>query len=862
MRIHTVLTWFLLALPLTFAQSSTTTSSASRPANTTTATNTTSTTRSNSSFTVLTTTLTSYPTTTFSGSSAQPSTLVLTLTLNTTDLSSVNASIANGSFTNGTAINTNGTINDTGVWEEGDAWIPFHIVIDPAYGILGALLILSGIPVAVLGGKNRWSSLAISTGYCVMLFTLVMILRFGVEPNLQPPSPNPPSRTLRGLYLLACIIASFFGAGLGIFLFNLAKYWVSAAGGFSFGWFLLATKQGGLITSVLGRWGLLGGLTVAAFVASLPKITNPHMMLVSTAWIGATAFTLGVDCYTRAGLKEFYVYNLGFHDLFPKLNGANYPLTQTMMIELGILAAVVVIGAAIQFRVLNILQKRLKQMQEEEEARIDAVEVEKAAERFKNVGAELTQWEEKHGHQSSVSGSGSGPSSYPYGSSTLQADRSSVALPQLGFADETDGRRDGRPSSTLSLLRRTDSRGYYEGLGINSPTLQNNSDTPTSAMFTGIEELRSPERGAGLTSPVGNDPELESKLKLLEEVKRAREEVRGSLDKLRATTPTPSMKSETGQIQPLVGGRSTTPGGLSLSDTGSNPRRLSSTSSRILDYPEKAKLSPVERSATRSDWDEYLSERKVITPPALSGYSPTSMQTPRALGSGKRSSQYGALSSSAGQGLGRREKTTSMLEPRVSDFGPREERGIGTYPAGAAGSGVIPRERAKSDERPSTYHDYFTDSPSTQPRSQLGTPIIIGNAANPRPASATGTREGRPLVQRAMTYEELADRHRKRLSQMQNPITSKMREEVDLAEAKARWEKQQRAEKEEMKRKEREKEAKLASGPERGKGKEEILKSTEEWRRSVVLSPPAAVASTPTERRREKRRSTSTYFAS
>ena len=98
---------------------------------------------------------------------------------------------------------------------------------------------------------------------------------------------------------------------------------------------------------------------MGAFVAGLVPVLHPHMILASTAWIGATAFILGVDCYTRAGLKEvsggiargvadgfeqFYIYNLGFGDLFPALNGMKYPLTQTMIIELGILAAVVLVS--------------------------------------------------------------------------------------------------------------------------------------------------------------------------------------------------------------------------------------------------------------------------------------------------------------------------------------------------------------------------------------------------------------------------------------------------------------------------------------------------------------------------------------
>lgn len=35
---------------------------------------------------------------------------------------------------------------------------------------------------------------------------------------------------------------------------------------------------------------------------------------------------------------------MGFWDLYPSLGGAKYPLTQTMAIELGIIAAVVVVS--------------------------------------------------------------------------------------------------------------------------------------------------------------------------------------------------------------------------------------------------------------------------------------------------------------------------------------------------------------------------------------------------------------------------------------------------------------------------------------------------------------------------------------
>jgi hypothetical protein len=85
----------------------------------------------------------------------------------------------NGTLTNGT-VDGNGTIsNETLPWNDTLSYLPFSPKLDAAYGLGGALLILSGIPVATLGGKNRWSALAIVSGYTVAFFCLVIILSFG-----------------------------------------------------------------------------------------------------------------------------------------------------------------------------------------------------------------------------------------------------------------------------------------------------------------------------------------------------------------------------------------------------------------------------------------------------------------------------------------------------------------------------------------------------------------------------------------------------------------------------------------------------------------------------------------------------------
>lgn len=64
--------------------------------------------------------------------------------------------------------------------------------LDPAFGVLGAILILTGIPTAFLGHKNRWSSFFIVGFYTLALVTVSLILKFGVLDAI-----NPPNKTLR-----------------------------------------------------------------------------------------------------------------------------------------------------------------------------------------------------------------------------------------------------------------------------------------------------------------------------------------------------------------------------------------------------------------------------------------------------------------------------------------------------------------------------------------------------------------------------------------------------------------------------------------------------------------------------------------
>lgn len=156
--------------------------------------------------------------------------------------------------------------------------------------------------------------------YTLALVCLVLILKFGVLDQVHPPS-----KTLRGLFVLSCAVAGGAGGAITIFFWKLSRYLIGGWGGFALALFIQCFRNGGLIREIAYRWimyigefktrgpithqplislVLIVGVGVIGFcICTIPKI-HYHVMLVSTAFVGATAVILGVDCYTAADLKE------------------------------------------------------------------------------------------------------------------------------------------------------------------------------------------------------------------------------------------------------------------------------------------------------------------------------------------------------------------------------------------------------------------------------------------------------------------------------------------------------------------------------------------------------------------------------
>lgn len=511
--------------------------------------------------------------------------------------------------------------------------------------------------------------------------------------------------------------------------------------------------------------------------------------------------------------------------------------------------------------------------------RIEADEVSKAAERFKNVGSELAEWEEKHGNGKSVVGDLGGGSASP----TLHRRSTSQLLPILG-RDQAPADVQGRASPSLPPLRRDDS-GLYEELPLTSPAGRD-MGTPTSATgFYGVEQLKDDSSATPRTlapvSPALADSELEEKLRLLEEVKKARESIRGSIDELRRQTPTPSLAhlnsasgspvtpalstgpydprrtsqgsrildEESGRSRPISRASSymldsapmsarearystassrllditqDTPGG---NRPGSAAERSLSSGSRLLDPSHGRHVSDSSSLQTSpTEWDKYLADRQIMPPPPVP-------VNPRS------NSQHLQAGSTRAD---RHEKTTSMYDLST--------------PALTRGPSPLDQDRRtrtnsmQDPARAGSYHSYSLDP--SRPRdgrrdSRLGDfgagpGVITGSASSRHAGDAPRNAAPNPrdsMHSRSMTYDELSERHRKRISALQEPVSSKMREEEDTRIAREKWERQKKAERAEMERRQKELLEREAGREMREKGKVgerlEVLEKTDEWRRSV-----------------------------
>jgi hypothetical protein len=649
--------------------------------------------------------------------------------------------------------------------------------LDPAFGVLGAILILTGLPSAFWGHKNRWTSFFLIGFYTLSLVCFVLILKFGILPAV-----NSPSKILRGMFVLACSVAGIAGGGCAIFFWKAARYGIGAWGGFALGLWIQCFHNGGVIKSEGLRWIMYIGLAVVGFVlCTIPKI-HYHVLLISTSFVGASAFILGVDCFTTAGLKEFYVWNLGFQSLFTRFTsqGIQFPVSQTMQIELGLIGAVALMGIAVQLRILKVLQRKLQEIAEEQRRQDEEAEI-AAAGGFAQILRDRDEWEKEHLNKHGRQESG-------YSSIPLMKDLDGSSSPGLTAehpSDHTHVAADGRPRYNSGVSEFLAAPTPKDELKRSSRGLQSPGALPALDLGLGLKDdvpdsFMTKDDPTRKPTPADLAAE-QQRLELLAEINT----IRRSIDALKSGSPEPSSASASGSRRPSLTSRRT------LSVDASNallpapshvrPPREKDPRGRVhsMDLMSHSELGesigrPTSAPLRDHDWDSYVQDRKLLQPPA--GVTPPIATTPIS-----PSNSRIQMPSAVTEALQYRKRRESAL-------------GLG----GGRGGEHSSNNNTSSDDIPLAQMDRHRRTSSSG-----NVPVTI---LPPQKPIAAPTPK-RPAPTRTHTFEELTERHREKMRDIQSPLTNAENEQAQIQAAKQRWERSKALEKEAVTRRQAEKAA-------------------------------------------------------
>ncbi|CCD42915.1 hypothetical protein BofuT4_P072110.1 [Botrytis cinerea T4] len=320
---------------------------------------------------------------------SQSTSLAMTTSTSNTAMLTSTASASSISATATSISATDSAFNSTVLPGE----LPLQPEITPAFAVAGIILIATGILYTFIGFKNRWLHISLSAGYLVSIAITVLIL---FVMNL------PVSNAVEGAYLVAIVLPGLIIGGCSLVFTEVTEGLGCLLGGFCFSMWLLVMKVGGLITSTAGKSILIAAISVATFSLSFSHHTRTYGLVACISFAGSTAIVLGIDCFSRAGLKEFwaYIWNLN-QNLFP-LGATTYPVTKGIRVEIAAIFVIFLAGLVSQSKVHKMIQDHRAQRLEERQAIERAIEEEEM-----NVGRriedqnteEKERWEKIYGEK-------------------------------------------------------------------------------------------------------------------------------------------------------------------------------------------------------------------------------------------------------------------------------------------------------------------------------------------------------------------------------------------------------------------------------------------------------------------------------
>ncbi|KAM0719222.1 hypothetical protein Q7P37_005127 [Cladosporium fusiforme] len=269
--------------------------------------------------------------------------------------------------------------------------LPIEPQITPALGIAGAIMLGTGVALCLVGIKKSWLHIFLSTAYLASLAVTVLII-YVMNPDH--------SNAIQGAYMVAAVVTGLIFGAVSLVFKEVTEGLGCMLGSFCFAMWLLVLAPGGIIHSVAGRGVLIGVLTVVGFGLSFSHYTRMYGLIVCTSFAGSTIIILGVDCFSRAGLKEFWLYLWSLNDKQFPLETNTYPITRGIRVEIACIIVVFLFGLVSQFKLWQVVkEKRTKNEQERKRVEDERAEAEAAVGRDieANNEKDRAQWEAVYG---------------------------------------------------------------------------------------------------------------------------------------------------------------------------------------------------------------------------------------------------------------------------------------------------------------------------------------------------------------------------------------------------------------------------------------------------------------------------------
>ncbi|KAL8986836.1 MAG: hypothetical protein Q9177_003907, partial [Variospora cf. flavescens] len=267
-----------------------------------------------------------------------------------------------------TPIANSSLIPSSGVANNRIEELPITPRITPALSVAGTFLMLTGLFYTLIGIKTKWLHVFLSTAYLTSLATTVLIVYV-----MHPPVSN----AVQGAYFVAAFVTGLIFGGGSVIFTDVTEGLGCLLGGYCLAMWFLVLTPGGLIKSTAGKIIFIACFTLGAFGCYLSHWTRAYGLIGAISFAGATIIVLGIDCFSRAGLKEFWLYIWGKcrnkvhnpetgmltradlnENVFPLHYRGPYPMTRGIRVEIAAIIIIFLVGVMSQMKIWKIIRRR------------------------------------------------------------------------------------------------------------------------------------------------------------------------------------------------------------------------------------------------------------------------------------------------------------------------------------------------------------------------------------------------------------------------------------------------------------------------------------------------------------------------